>query len=170
MFTMFFTFIKVGLFSFGGGYSILAMVQQEIVTNHNWLSAEEFADIIAISQMTPGPIAINAATFIGYESYGIIGSILCTFGVIFPSLLIMLILTKTYLTLQTKPWFQYSFNNLRLLSVGLIAAAMVLIGKSSFPDLFSVGVFIAAFYVGYRWKVSPIYMLLGAAGVGMIFG
>lgn len=170
MFYMFITFVKVGLFSFGGGYSILAMLQQEIVTNHNWLSADEFANIIAISQMTPGPIAINAATFIGYERYGILGSILCTFGVILPSSIVMVVLTKTYLTLQNKLWFQHIFKDLRLLSIGLIAAAMVLIGKSSFPDLFSVIVFIIAFYAGWRWKISPIYMLIGAAIVGMIFG
>lgn len=170
MFTMFITFMKVGLFSFGGGYAILAMLQQEIVTNHAWLTANEFADIVAISQMTPGPVAINAATFIGYKSYGFWGAFLCTLGVILPTLILMLILTHTYIKLQKKPWFQNMFKNLRLLSIGLIAAAMVMIGQSSFPDLFSVGVFVICFLVVWRWNVNPIYMLLGAAAFGMVLG
>ena len=79
--TLIWTFFKIGLFSFGGGYAILAMIQQEAVVRHAWLSPSEFTDVVAISQMTPGPIAINAATFIGYRQAGIPGSLLCTFGV-----------------------------------------------------------------------------------------
>ena len=76
--SMFLTFCKIGLFSFGGGYAILAMIQQEVVTKNAWITSSEFADIVAISQMTPGPIAINAATFIGYRQGGILGSVACT--------------------------------------------------------------------------------------------
>ncbi|HPV14903.1 MAG TPA: chromate transporter [Candidatus Cloacimonadota bacterium] len=170
MLTMFLTFVKVGLFSFGGGYAILAMLQQEIVVKHGWLTASEFTDVVAISQMTPGPIAINAATFIGFKTHGILGSVLCTFGVILAPLCLMLILTHTYIKLQQKEWFKNLFKSLRLLSVGLIAAAMVLIGKSAFPDLFSVGVFVVCFLIIWRWKVNPIYMLLGVAAFGMVFG
>ena len=170
MLTMFLTFVKVGLFSFGGGYAVLAMLQQEIVVKHGWLTASEFTDIVAISQMTPGPIAINAATFIGFKTHGILGSVLCTFGVILAPLCLMMILTHTYIKLQQKEWFKNMFKSLRLLSVGLIAAAMVLIGKSAFPDLFSVGVFVVCFLILWRWKVNPIYMLLGVAAFGMVFG
>ena len=170
MLTMFLTFVKVGLFSFGGGYAVLAMLQQEIVVKHGWLTASEFTDIVAISQMTPGPIAINAATFIGFKTHGVLGSVLCTFGVILAPLCLMMILTHTYIKLQQKEWFKNMFKSLRLLSVGLIAAAMVLIGKSAFPDLFSVGVFVVCFLILWRWKVNPIYMLLGVAVFGMVFG
>ena len=86
--SMFLTFCKIGLFSFGGGYAILAMIQQEVVTKNAWITSSEFADIVAISQMTPGPIAINAATFIGYRQGGILGSVVCTLGVIFPSIIL----------------------------------------------------------------------------------
>jgi chromate transporter len=167
---MFLTFVKVGLFSFGGGYAVLAMLQQEIVVKHGWLTASEFTDIVAISQMTPGPIAINAATFIGFKTHGVLGSVLCTLGVILAPLCLMMILTHTYIKLQQKEWFKNMFKSLRLLSVGLIAAAMVLIGKSAFPDLFSVGVFVVCFLILWRWKVNPIYMLLGVAVFGMVFG
>ena len=148
----------------------MAMLQQEIVVKHGWLTASEFTDVVAISQMTPGPIAINAATFIGFKTHGILGSVLCTFGVILAPLCLMLILTHTYIKLQQKEWFKNLFKSLRLLSVGLIAAAMVLIGKSAFPDLFSVGVFVVCFLIIWRWKVNPIYMLLGVAAFGMVFG
>ena len=170
MLTMFLTFVKVGLFSFGGGYAVLAMLQQGIVVKHGWLTAGEFTDVVAISQMTPGPIAINAATFIGFKIHGFWGAALCTFGVILAPLCLMMILTHTYIKLQQKEWFKNLFKSLRLLSVGLIAAAMFLIGKSAFPDLFSVGVFVVCFLILWRWKVNPIYMLLGVAVFGMVFG
>lgn len=170
MLLMFWTFIKIGLFSFGGGYAILAMIQQEVVTRNAWLTPEQFADIVAISQMTPGPIAINAATFIGFRRYGIFGSLLCTFGVILPSLILMSIITISYLKLRSKPWFAGIFKNLRLLSLGLIAAAMIMVGKGAFPDLFSWIIFLVCFGIIWRWKTNPIYVLMGAAVIGMILG
>ncbi len=169
-FTLFWTFAKIGLFSFGGGYAILAMVQQEVVLKHQWLTQAQFTDIVAISQMTPGPIAINAATFIGYQKGGILGSLLCTFGVILPSLVIMLLITLTYLKLKRLPWFQNIFQKLRWLTLGLIGAALILIGKGAFPDLFSVAVFAVALVAYWRFRPNPIYLLLGAAAVGMVLG
>ena len=170
MLSIFFTFVKVGLFSFGGGYAILAMIPQEVVSKHGWLSPGEFADVVAISQMTPGPIAINAATFIGFRQYGVLGSLLCTFGVILPSLVLMLILTLTYLKLRKRPWFQNIFKNLRLLSLGLIAAAMIMIGRGAFTDWFSVGIFGICFLIVWRWKINPVYVLVLAALLGMGLG
>ncbi|HQK57060.1 MAG TPA: chromate transporter [Candidatus Syntrophosphaera thermopropionivorans] len=167
---MFLTFCKIGLFSFGGGYAILAMIQQEVVTKNAWITSSEFADIVAISQMTPGPIAINAATFIGYRQGGILGSVVCTLGVIFPSIILMLAITLTYIKLSKLPWFQNIFQKLRFVTLGLIAAAMILIGKTAFPDFFSIIIFVAALFVSWRWKTNPIYLLLGAAVIGMILG
>ena len=168
--SMFLTFCKIGLFSFGGGYAILAMIQQEVVTKNAWITSSEFADIVAISQMTPGPIAINAATFIGYRQGGILGSVVCTLGVIFPSIILMLAITLTYIKLSKLPWFQNIFQKLRFVTIGLIAAAMILIGKTAFPDFFSIIIFVAALFVSWRWKTNPIYLLLGAAVIGMILG
>jgi len=168
--SLFWAFFKIGLFSFGGGYAILAMVQQEVVANNAWLTQSEFTDIVAISQMTPGPISINAATFIGYRQAGIPGSLLCTFGVILPSLLLMLVITLSYVKLRRLPWFKNIFQKLRWLTLGLIGAAAILIGKGAFPDLFSVGVFVVCLLVYWRFKPNPVYILLGAAMVGMAFG
>lgn len=169
-FTLFWTFVKIGLFSFGGGYAILAMIQQEVVVKHAWLTQYQFTDVVAISQMTPGPIAINAATFIGYQQAGIPGSLLCTFGVILPSLILMLLITLTYLRLRQLPWFQNIFQKLRWVTLGLIGAAAILIGKSSFPDWFSVGIFVVCLLVYWRFKPNPVYILAGAAVVGMVLG
>jgi chromate transporter len=168
--TMFLTFVKIGLFSFGGGYAILAMIQQEVVIRHQWLTQSQFTDVVAISQMTPGPIAINAATFIGWQRGGIFGSLLCTFGVILPSLVLMLIITLTYLKLRHKPWFKNVFQKLRWLTLGLIGAAMVLIGRGAFTDFFSVGVFAACFLAYWRFRPNPIYLMLAAGLVGAILG
>ena len=91
--TTFPNFFKIGLFSFGGGYAMLPLIQQEIVVNNNWLTLSEFIDVVAISQVTPGPIAINAATFVGYKMAGVLGSMAATLGVVTPSLLVVLTLT-----------------------------------------------------------------------------
>ncbi len=167
---MLFTFIKIGLFSFGGGYAILAMIQQETVFKHHWLTQSEFTDIVAISQSTPGPIAINAATFIGYKQGGVWGSVLCTLGVILPSLIIMLIITLTYIKLKKQPWFQDIFKRLRLVTLGLIGAALVLIAGGAFPDLISVAIFVAALGIYWFLKPNPLYVMLGAALLGMLIG
>jgi chromate transporter len=168
--TMFWTFFKIGLFSFGGGYAILAMIQQEVVANHAWLTQSEFTDVVAISQMTPGPISVNAATFIGYRQGGIPGSLLCTLGVILPSLILMLAITLTYLRLRKLTWFKNIFLKLRWVTLGLIGAAMILIARGAFPDWFSVIVFVVCLAIYWRFKPNPIYLMLGAAAVGMVFG
>jgi len=164
------TFMKISIFSFGGGYAILAMIQQEVVLKHHWLTQVEFQDIVAISQMTPGPIAINAATFIGYKQAGVLGSALCTLGVVLPSVFVMLIITLTYLKLRNKPWFKSIFKYLRILTIGLISAAGILIGKGAFVDVFSVLIFALVFLVSWRYKVNPVVLMLGAGLVGFFFG
>lgn len=168
--TLFWTFVKIGLFSFGGGYAILAMIRQEVVVNHQWLTGTEFADVVAISQMTPGPIAINAATFIGFRQARIPGALLCTFGVMLPSLILMLVITLTYLRLRRLPWFKNIFQKLRWLTLGLIGAAVVLIGRDALRDWFSLGVFAASLAVYWKFRFNPIYLLLGAALVGILLG
>jgi chromate transporter len=167
---MLFTFFKIGLFSFGGGYAILAMIQQEVVSKHAWLTEAEFVQVVAISQMTPGPIAINAATFIGYQKAGILGSLICTLGVILPSLIIMLTITISYLKLKQLAWFQQIFKRLRLLSVGLIAAALIMILGHAVENWYAVGIFICSFLATWKFKLNPFTMLIMAAIFGMLFG
>jgi chromate transporter len=167
---MIFTFFKIGLFSFGGGYAILAMIQQEVVLKHAWLTDAEFVQIVAISQMTPGPIAINAATFIGYQKAGIPGSLLCTLGVILPSLIIMLLITISYLKLRNQKWFQMVFKRLRLLSIGLIAAALIMVLRHAVQNTYSILIFACCFFATWKFKLNSFTMLILAAITGMIFG
>lgn len=118
---LFYTFFKIGLFGFGGGYAMLSMIQGEVVTRYGWLTAQEFTDIVAISQMTPGPIGINSATYVGYTtiadcygtSYGILGSIIATFAVVLPSFLLMLTISKFFLKYQKHPSVEAVFSGLR---------------------------------------------------------
>ena len=119
---LFYTFFKIGLFGFGGGYAMLSMIQGEVVTRHDWLSSSEFTDIVAISQMTPGPIGINSATYVGYtavvnagysHAIGILGSAIATCSVVLPSFILMIIISKFFLKYQKHPSVAAVFSGLR---------------------------------------------------------
>ncbi|MFO8144595.1 MAG: chromate transporter [Candidatus Syntrophosphaera sp.] len=168
--SLFWTFFKIGLFSFGGGYAVLAMIQQEVVISNGWLTPSEFADIVAISQMTPGPISINAATFIGFQQAGVPGSLICTFGVVLPSLILMLIITLSYVKLRRLAWFQNILRKLRWLALGLIGAAVILVGEGALTDRFSIAIFVISLAIYWRFRPNPVYLLLGSALVGMLLG
>lgn len=176
---LFYTFFKIGLFGFGGGYAMLSMIQGEVVTRYGWISAQEFTDIIAISQMTPGPIGINSATYVGYTATGNIwGSLISTFAVVLPSFILMLTISKFFLKYQKHPIVESIFSGLRPAIVGLIgAAALVLMNKENFGSpkedtytfIISVCLFIVAFIGTYKLKINPILMILGCGVAGLIF-
>ena len=136
---LFLSFFKIGLFGFGGGLAILSLIQHEVESNA-WMSQSEFVDIVAVSQVTPGPIGINCATYVGYTATGSVwGSLLATFAIVLPSLIIMLALCKVYFYLsnrfQHNPYFQNTLRMLRFAVLGLIAAAaLILITPASFID------------------------------------
>lgn len=181
---LFYTFLKIGLFGFGGGYAMLSMIQGEVVSRYNWISTSEFTDIVAISQMTPGPIGINSATYVGYtaiinagysQATGILGSITATTAVVLPSFILMLAISRFFLKFQKHPLVEAVFAGLRPAVVGLLAAAALLLMNAenfSTPqeDLYqfvvSVILFIAAFIGTRRYKINPIWMiaLCGVAG------
>jgi len=167
---LFWSFIKIGLFSIGGGYAILAMIQQEVVIGKAWLSNSEFFDIVAISQMTPGPIAINAATFIGFKKAGISGALVATMGVILPAIILMTAITVSYLILKKQPWFKHLFQRLRPLSIGLIASAAIIAGRDAITDFFAVIVFLICFAVTWKFKANPFLLLLVAGFAGYFLG
>ena len=181
---LFLTFFQIGLFGFGGGYAMLSMIQGEVVTRYGWITASEFTDIVAISQMTPGPIGINSATYVGYtavtnagysELWAILGSITATFAVILPSFILMIAISKFFLKYQKHPMVEAVFRGLRPAVVGLLAAAaLVLMTPENFGDyrtdmyqfVVSVAIFLVAFIGTRKFKVSPILMIVlcGAAG------
>ena len=135
---LFLTFFKIGLFGFGGGMAIFSLIQMEVV-GHGWLTPEEVVDIMAISQVTPGPIGINCATYVGYTIGGFWGSVLTTFALVLPSLIIMLSVCKAYFWLsrrfQGNPYFEQTLRMLRFTVIGLIAsAALMLMRPTTFID------------------------------------
>ena len=145
---LFISFFKIGLFGFGGGLAILSLIQHEVLT-YGWMSEQEFVDIVAISQVTPGPIGINCATYVGYTATGSVwGSVLATGSLILPSLIIMLALCKVYMVLSTRfadnVYFQNTLRYLRFAVLGLIAAAaLLLITPATFIDGWSIVLFAA---------------------------
>jgi chromate transporter len=164
------TFFKIGLFSIGGGYAMLSMIQQEVVIKHHWLTNQQLTDMIAISQMTPGPIAVNVATFIGYRQAGFWGSFFCTLGVVLPSIILMLIITISYLKLKKKAWFSGMLKDLRPLVIGLIASAAWLTAKAAFVNWFGIIVFAACFILSLKFKLHPILLMALAGLAGIIAG
>ena len=184
---LFYTFFKIGLFSFGGGYGMLSVIQGEVVSRHGWLSAAEFTDIVAVSQMTPGPIGINSATYVGYtavlnsgspEWLAVIGSLVASLAVMLPSLALMLVVSRFFMKHSKNRNVEAAFAALRPTVVGLIAsAALLLMTKENFgspvetPLQFGVSVtlFVAAFVAMKFFKVSPILILLLAGAFGGVF-
>ena len=185
-FYLFITFFEIGLFGFGGGYGMLSLIQNETVEHWHWLTSSEFTDIVAISQMTPGPIGINSATYCGYTAVfkcynshlmGILGSATATFALVLPSLILMVLISKMFMKYMHHHSVESVFRGLRPAVVGLLAAATLLLMT---PDNFSTPsanpwqfciscfLFLAAF-VGVKFvKVNPIRMILYCAVAGLV--
>lgn len=184
---LFLVFSKIGIVGFGGGYAMLSLIQGEVVTKHHWLSSAEFTDIIAVSQMTPGPLGINMATYVGYTSVlnagyppsmAMLGSLLSTLSILWLPFILMLAVSRLLVRHKDSPIIKGIFAVLRPTIVGLIAAAaLVLMNAETFGApatarlqfVLSLILFAAAFIAVYRFHVSPI-LILGVAGVfGMLF-
>ena len=182
---LFLTFFQIGLLGFGGGYAMLSMIQGEVVTKYQWLTTGEFTDIVAISQMTPGPIGINSATYVGYTAIvnagypqwaGIIGSALATFAVILPSFVLMIIISAFLMRYKSHPIVENVFQGLRPAVVGLLAAAaLVLCSAENFstPDTpwrfwISIGLFAFALVGQQVYKLNPILIICLCATAGLM--
>ncbi|WP_434564768.1 chromate transporter [Thermoanaerobacterium thermosaccharolyticum] len=163
-----YSFFKIGLFSFGGGYAMLPLIQREVVSVNKWLSMKEFINVVAISQVTPGPVAINTATYVGYKVAGILGSSFATLGVVLPSFIIILIVSKFFFRFRNNKYVDAAFTGLRPAVVGLIAAAAILVAFGSFVDYKSVLIFLAAFIATYKYKIDPILMIILSGIVGFL--
>ena len=169
MIKLFLAFFKIGLFAFGGGYGALSLIQDEIVQVNGWLDNQTFLNLISVAQITPGPIAINSATFIGYKLYGIPGSIAATVGVVLPSVFWIYILMKIIKLLSKRMNTDNIFIALRSAIVSLIAAATLRIGFSSIRDVFTVITFGAALFVLKKFKPSVVWVVLGTGIAGALF-
>lgn len=183
---LFITFFQIGLLGFGGGYSMLSMIQAEVVTRHGWMTMSEFTDMVAISQMTPGPIGINSATYAGYtavvnagypEWVGLLGSVLATFALVLPTFVLMIIISRFLLRYKSHPIVESIFAGLRPAVVGLIAAAALLLctpenfgSPSTNPWQFwiSLGLFAFVFIGQQVYKLHPILLICMCGIAGLI--
>lgn len=183
---LFITFFFIGLFGFGGGYGMLSLIQSEVVHHWHWMTTSEFTDVVAISQMTPGPIGINSATYCGYtavhnagmgNTMAILGSLTATFALVLPSLILMIVISRMFMKYMRTPLVQSVFIGLRPAVVGLLGAATLLLMTSenfSTPSLnpwqfwISIALFAATFVGTMYFKINPIRMIAYSALAGAI--
>lgn len=168
LFELFFVFAKIGVMTFGGGYAMLPILQREIVEKKKWTTDEELMDYFAIGQCTPGVIAVNTATFIGQKTKGVLGGIVATLGVVFPSLLIISILAGVIEAFSHIQWVQHAFGGIRICVCVLIANAVVKLFKKAVIDPVTMIIFIIVALCGTLFPVSPIVYVVGAAVVGIV--
>ncbi len=178
--TLFWSFFQIGLFSIGGGYAALPLIQNQVVDINGWLTMTEFADVVTLSQMTPGPIAINAASFIGIRMDGIPGAVIATLGCITPSIVLSIILAYVYYRYRGLSTLQGVMNGLRPAVVALITSAGISLVLLAFwkgeavtadlskVDLLSVVIFTIALIILRKWKVSQIAIMIGAGIIGLV--
>ena len=183
--SLFYTFFLIGLFGFGGGYGMISLIQTQVVYEHHWMTSAEFTNIIAISQITPGPIGINTATYCGYTAVynltgdtflAMLGSYTATFALMLPCFVLMIVISKLFMKYMNTSLVQSVFLGLRPAVVGLLAAATLLLANKenfSTPDnpwQFYVSIFLfAATFVGTKWVgINPIRMILYAAVAGLV--
>lgn len=177
---LFWSFFQIGLFSIGGGYAAMPLIQEQVVDIHPWLTMTQFADIMTIAEMTPGPIAINSATFVGIQVAGLPGAIIATLGCVVPSCVIVMTLAYIYYRFRGLSIVQGVLAGLRPAVISMIASAgislfiLAVYGQRTLPadllsfDWVALGIFLAAFFVLRKWKPSPIWVMAGAGVAGIL--
>lgn len=183
---LFYTFCKIGIFNFGGGYAMIALIQHEVVEKQAWMTAQEFTDIVAVSQMTPGPIGINVATYTGYTAVvnlgydawlGVLGAFLASFSVVLLPFVLMLLVSRYLLKHRDDKNVANVLGVLRLVIVGLIAAAaMLLVSPENFGSysnspmqvISSIVIFGSVFVASFRYKISPILLICISGVLGLL--
>lgn len=169
LFDLFWTFCKIGALTFGGGYAMLPIIQREIVENKKWSTEKEILDYYAVGQCTPGVIAVNTATFIGYKLRGITGGIIATIGVVFPSLIIILTIASFLQNFADMAIVQSAFAGIRVAVVALIITTVIKLLKSSIKDYLGIIIAILAFIISAFLGLSPVYVVIAAGLTGFIF-
>lgn len=166
---LFLAFLKIGAFSFGGGYAVLSLIQNEVIESTNWISAQDFIDIVAIAEMTPGPIAVNSSTFVGYKVGALAGSALATLGVVLVPVLVTLTVSIYFNKFKHLKQVNWILKGIRPAVLGLIAAACVKIGSISIVDLKGAIIAILVFVGVYKFKINPIIAIFISGGLGVLF-
>ena len=164
---LFLTFARIGGFTFGGGYAMLPMLQKEVVERNGWATSEELVDYFAIGQCTPGVIAVNTATFIGYKLKGLPGAVAATLGAITPSIIIITVIAAFISNFHHLPAVQYAFGGIRAAVVALILSSVLKLSKKSIVDIFTFTIFILTAILSFFTDLSPIIFVLTAGICGL---
>ena len=170
MWKLFVSFFKIGLFTFGGGYAMLPVIQREIVDGRKWCTEEEVLDYYAIGQCTPGVIAVNTATFVGYKYKGVPGGVVATCAVVLPSLLIITIIAAFISSFASFPVVQHALAGIRVAVAVLVLRTVCTLIRKNVRSLFSSVVALAALVLSLVFRVSSVYIVIGAIVLGLLFG
>jgi len=165
---LFLTFLRIGAFTFGGGYAMIPLISREVVEKYGWISDDDILDIIAIAESTPGPIAINSATFVGYKTAGFFGAFLATLGVVLPSFCIILAISFVLRQFSALKAVQYAFYGIRAGVLALLAKAWWTMYKKTPKGIISYAIAIAAFLVVAVFDINVLYVIIGCAVAGLI--
>ncbi len=169
LFNLFIAFFRIGAFTFGGGYAMLPMLEKEVVEKYKWATMEELMDYFAVGQCTPGIIAVNTATFVGYKNKGIAGGIVATLGVITPSLVIISIIASILSAIYENPIVQYAFSGIGVAVCAILVQAVIKLGKAGLVDKAAWTIGIAAFLISLIFDISTIVIILVAGVAGVIY-
>ncbi len=165
---LFLVFLKIGAFTFGGGYAMIPIIQKEIVEKKKWITDDDILEIIAIAESTPGPIAINSATFVGYRVAGFFGAMFATLGVVLPSFVIILLISFVLREFQDIPAVQYAFNGIRAGVLALLIKALVAMYKKAPKGLVGYIVMGASFIITAFFDINVLFVIIGCAVFGLV--
>ena len=165
---LFLTFARVGVCTFGGGYAMLPILQREVVEKKGWATDEELSDYYAVGQCTPGIIAVNTATFIGFKYKGCLGGVVATLGVVFPSLVIITIIAAFLHNFQDNPIVAHALAGINACVVALIASSVLKLGKSNLKDGISITLFLAVLLLSFAAGLSPVLLIAASGLVGYV--
>ena len=168
LFNLFITFAKIGVMTFGGGYAMLPILQRELVENKGWTTEEDIADYFAIGQCTPGIIAINTATFVGTKQKGIIGGIVASLGMVFPSLVIITLIATVLTTFSELAIVKHAFAGIRVAVCVLIFNSVLKLMKSAIKDYYALFIFIGIFLVALFTSISTVWLIVASAVLGIV--
>ncbi|MBR3892608.1 MAG: chromate transporter [Alistipes sp.] len=166
LFNIFWSFLKIGAFTFGGGYAMIPLIQHEVIHNRRWLSEREFVDLLTLAQAAPGPIALNTAVFVGYKERKYLGALAAVLGVVVPSFVIILLVAIFFNNIRQNPWVDAAFRGMRPAVVALIVAPIVGLTKGMHWMLIAVALAVAV--AVWYWGISPILFLVAGAFVGIL--
>lgn len=165
-----FIFLKIGTFTIGGGYAMIPLIEKEVVYNEKWISKEDFIDMLALAQSSPGPIAVNVSVFVGYKVSGVLGSIFAVIGAIFTAFITLLVVAMYFIGIKDNKIVEEVFKGIRPAVVALIAAPVIRMGQSAKIDKKTILIPIVAVVLVIVLKISPIYIIIGSALIGIAHG